>query len=106
MQAAGVGTKGQSSQRGQDGTKRLTREVQWEWMARGRAGQASRDTTGWAVVPREGHVLLELSGRARERHTDSTLVPFLQPEYMYGKGGEPRERSSDNTHPGTGDLGP
>lgn len=90
--------------------QKANREVQWEWMARGRAGQASRDTARWTVVPREGHVLLELSGRARERHiysyTSSTLVPFLQPEYTYGKGGEPRESSRDNTYPGTGDLGP
>ena len=105
MQAAGVGTQGQSSQRGQDRTKRQTREVQQEWTAGGQAGQAGRDATGWAVVPGGGHILLELSGRARERHTCSRLVPWLQSDRTEGKAGSQRKEQRGQAW-GTGDPGP
>ncbi|CAI9176506.1 unnamed protein product [Rangifer tarandus platyrhynchus] len=38
MQAAGVGSQGQGSQRGRGRSKRRTREMQQEWMAERQAG--------------------------------------------------------------------
>lgn len=63
---------GLSSRRGQTGWDQ--KEVQQAWTAGGQAGQASRDATRWAVVPRGGHVLLALSGRARERHLFASSI--------------------------------
>lgn len=80
--------------------QKANREVQWEWMARGRAGQASRDTARWTVVPREGHVLLELSGRARERHTYSHLLHFgaLPPTRVHVWEGWGAQRKQQRQH--------
>lgn len=77
-------------------------------MAGGRAGRPAGTIQGglWYPGPGDGALLLELSGRARERHTCSSLVPFLRLGSMEGKGGELREKSGDGTHPGTGDSGP
>lgn len=95
---------------GQD--QRLSREAQWEWRARGwgeggQVGQASRGSTRWAGRSRRRPCFI---GGLRKGWRRAYLLhfgaPLLQPAYKYGKGREPREKSRDDTHPGTGDSGP
>lgn len=100
MQAAGVGTQGQSSQRGQGRTKRRTREAQQEWMAEGQAGPPQ----GGLWYPGEGTFHWS-SQEGLERGTPASVwVPWLQSDSMEGKAGSQR-KGQRGCPSGIGDLG-